>query len=106
MNWAHLDSYKPEINALYAVSDGERVGVGIWMVDCFEYIHLDDEDMVEFAPLDENSFVWWRHIVVQRFGVYKTDPIEFKMLNAEEDLISKMRIIEQHGPDMLKDTDE
>jgi hypothetical protein len=106
MKWVHLNAFKPEINALYAVSDGERVGVGMWMFDCFEYIHLDDEDMFEFSPLDENSFVWWAHIIIKRFGVDPLDPVEFKMLNAEEELRNKMNIMEKFGPDILKDLNE
>ena len=103
MNWAHLAQFQPEINAAYAVSDGYCVGIGIWKNNKFTQVHLDDEDTFDLGPVNKNQFVWWAHVCVERFGVNKLDPDEFKMLQAEDRLISKMRIIEQFGPDMLKD---
>ncbi|MAO21268.1 MAG: hypothetical protein CMJ25_11005 [Phycisphaerae bacterium] len=107
MNWAHLEQYWPEWDAAYVVSDGHYVGIGIWMSDSFAYVFLDDEDMSDHNyVIDEEKFVYWATLNVERFGVNKDDPQSFKMLNAEDLLRSKMRIIEQHGPDMLNDTDE
>jgi hypothetical protein len=107
MNWAHLEQYCPEWDAAYVVSDGSYVGIGIWMTDGFAYVFLDDEDMSDHNyVIDEEKFVYWATLNVERFGVNKNDPDTFKMLHAEDVLRSTMRIIENHGPDMLKNEDD
>ena len=107
MNWVHLEQYQPEHDAAYCVSDGEYVGIGIWM-DCeFMHVFLDDEDMSDHNyEINEENFVYWAHLNVQRFGVNKHDPSEFQMLHAEDVLRCRMRIMEKFGPDMLKDDHE
>jgi len=107
MNWSHLEQYTPEWIAAYVVSDGEYVGIGIWSGHEFAYVFLDDEDMSDHNyVIDERKFVFWASLCVERFGVNKDDPENFKMLHAEDVLRSKMRIIEEYGPDMLKEDDE
>jgi hypothetical protein len=107
MNWVHLEQYQPEWDAAYAVSDGDYVGIGIWMGHEFAWVFLDDEDMSDHNyDIDPTKFVYWATLCVQRFGVNKHDPSEFQMLHAEDVLRCRMRIMEKFGPDMLKDDDE
>ena len=112
MIWNHVDACKPQQEgALYMVSDGHYVGVGVLEIfdmwngrDIWASIHLDEDDMdlVNNCPQHEN-FVFWAQLYVPRFGMHELDPQEAKMLCANDELIQKMRIIEQFGPDMLKD---
>jgi len=115
IEWYHIDDYQPQQEeAFYMVSDGNYVGIGVlnyvdeWEGrDVWMSLHFDEDDMdlMNNAP-DYSSFVFWAQIFVPRFGVHELDPQEAKMLSAEDDLRQRMRIIEEFGPDMLKDDDE
>ena len=107
MIWTNLKNYSPEHDAAYAVSDGFYVGVGVWINGAWTSVHLDDDDMdLHNGEVNEDDFVWWAHLTVERFGIHAFDPLQAKMMNAEDDLKSKMIMMEQFGPDMLKDDDE
>ena len=107
MNWVHLEQYQPEIDAVYAVSDGEHVGLGIWVGHEFAWVFLDDGDMFEHNfEIKNDRYVYWAHLCIERFGVNKRDPTQFQMLHAEDVLRCRMRIMEEFGPDMLKDIDD
>ena len=115
IEWYHIDNYQPQQEeAFYMVSDGNYVGIGVlnyvdeWQGrNVWMSLHFDEDDMdlMNNAP-DYNSFVFWAQMFVPRFGTHKLDPQEAQMLNAEEDLRQRMRIIEEFGPDMLKDSDD
>jgi len=103
MNWAHLSEYQPDINAAYAVSDGDMVGIGIWKNHRFTQVHLDDEDALDCEKIEKKRFVWWAHICVARFGVHPLDSDLAKMMQAEDSLIHAMRVLEEFGPKALRD---
>lgn len=95
MKWVHLNNYKPEIDgAIYAVSDGDMVGVGVWDGQEFDVVFLDDEDLMDLnGHIEPKDFVFWEHLNVLRFGVHKLDTNQkrvFKLERGFQNLINKI----------------
>ena len=87
MNWVHLFNYKPEVDAAYAVSDGDLVGVGTWKNGKFTQVHLDHEDAFDHPKVQKRAFVWWAKLNIQRFGVNKLDSNAVKLMRTAQALL-------------------